>query len=360
MLSRFLFNRPQKSTQYLVSIISIVLVVAVGYTTYDFIGYQIIAFALLVTVSVLAMFYDIIPVLLSAFLSALLWDFLFIPPRYTFSVGSTQDRIMLVTYFIIALVNGVLTYKIRQVEKEARDKEEKANAVKFYNTLLNSLSHELRTPITTIIGASDNLQSENEKFSEENKTQLVHEISRAALRLNEQVENLLNMSRIESGLLKPKKDWCDVNEIIYAALKLAAINLRHHKVNVHIPENFPLFQLDFVWMEQALFNLVNNAGLYTPENTVISIKATTREDKLIITISDNGKGFPDNEINKVFDKFYRLQGAKSGGTGLGLSIVKGFVEAHDGIVWVENSVLGGARFTIEIPAKHSYPKLTEK
>ena len=133
---------------------------------------------------------------------------------------SAQQKIpfYLIMYFLIALINAALTYKIRQVEKASRKKEEKANTVKLYDTLLNSLSHELRTPIATIIAATDNLQS-NDKLTTENKEQLVTEIAKASFRLNQQVENLLNMSRLESGFIKPKKDWCDINEIVYSTVK---------------------------------------------------------------------------------------------------------------------------------------------
>lgn len=350
----FLFNPLSKPKQYLLSIACTVTVAAVGYSLSAVVGYKVVALLLLVIVSLLAMFLDILPVLLAALLSALLWDFFFIPPHFTLTIGDTEDRIMLLLYFLIAALNGVLTYKIRQIEKEARDKEEKANAVKFYNTLLNSLSHELRTPITTIVGATDNLQSNTANLSDDNKRVLINEIAVAGMRLNQQVENLLNMSRIEAGFIQPKLDWCDVNELIYAAVNRAEKNLKNHVVHVHVQEGLPLFQLDFVWMEQVLFNLINNAAIYTPEKTVISIKADCVNDKLLLTITDNGSGFPQEEINKVFDKFYRLQNSKAGGTGLGLSIVKGFIEAHHGTVRIENAQLGGARFVIEIPAKTSY------
>lgn len=331
-----------------------ITVAAVCYSLTPVIGYKVVALLLLVTVSLLAMFLDILPVLLAAALSALLWDFFFIPPHFTLTIGDTEDRIMLLLYFLIAALNGVLTYKIRQIEKDARDKEEKANAVKFYNTLLNSLSHELRTPITTIVGATDNLQSNSANLSDDNKRTLINEIAIAGMRLNQQVENLLNMSRIEAGFIQPKFDWCDVSELIYAAIHRAEKNLKNHTVNVYVQDGLPLFELDFVWMEQVLFNLINNAAIYTPEKTVISIKAECINEKLLLTVTDNGKGFPEDEIGKVFDKFYRLQNSKAGGTGLGLSIVKGFVEAHHGTVRLDNAQLGGARFVIEVPAKTSY------
>jgi len=115
------------------------------------------------------MLFEIWPVLVSAILSALIWDFFFIQPRYTFHIESTEETIMFLMYFIIALINAVLTHKIRQIERYAREKEDKANMVKLYNTLINSLSHELRTPITTILGATDTLLTSNVNLSEDNR-----------------------------------------------------------------------------------------------------------------------------------------------------------------------------------------------
>ena len=194
---------------------AICLLGAICFTLSSYLDYKVVAFILLFSVSIIAMFFDILPVLLAAVLSALIWDVFFIPPRFTLQVGSTEDSILLLMYFVIALLNGVLTYKIRQFEKIALQKEEKANMIKLYNTLFNSLSHELRTPIATIIGATDNLQFNNAKLTTENKNELLMEISKASFRLNEQVENLLNMSRLESGFIKPKKDWVDITELVY-------------------------------------------------------------------------------------------------------------------------------------------------
>ena len=358
-------NNKGKQRQYFISILAVWLVASLAFGLNDFAGYHVPAFMLLVTVSILAMFFDIVPVLIAAVLSALIWDYFFIPPRFTFTIGTAEDQLLFLMYFIIASVNAVLTYKIRQIEKVARKEEEKAKTVKFYNTLLNSLSHELRTPIATIIGSSDNLMVNAEKLSEKNKNELVHEISKASLRLNEQVENLLSMSRLESGIIKPKKDWCDVNELVHSAMNRLQENLQHHKTEVRIKENLPLFKLDFVLMEEALCNLIRNATLYTPQDSLITIGADYTEyisdetiekvnGKLIIEVSDNGKGFPEDEIEKVFEKFYRLKKSKAGGTGLGLSIVKGFVEAHNGTIKLENIPSGGAKFTIEIPAETSF------
>jgi two-component system sensor histidine kinase KdpD len=325
----------------------------IGLSLHNITGYRVVAFMLLVTVSILAMFLDIVPVLVAALLSALIWDFFFIPPRFTLTVGTPEDRLLLLMYFIIALINAVLTSKIREIEKEGKAKDEKAKSVKFYTTLFNSLSHELRTPITTIIGCTDNLQANSPKLSEKDKTELISEISVASIRLNQQVENLLNMSRLESGVLQIKKDWCDVSDLVYKTLQRLEPNLHKYKIAVEIPEQLPLFKLDFGLMEQVIYNLLVNVTQHTPEDTLITIQADCVRDRLVLTIADNGNGFPENEIDKVFDKFYRLKGAATGGTGLGLSIVKGFVEAHHGTVTLENLPARGSKFTIEILTEKS-------
>ncbi len=312
------------------------------------------AFLLLVTLSFLALFFDILPVLVSAVFSALIWNFFFIPPRFTFHVNTGEDLFLFIMYFIIAMVHAVLTFKIRQIQKIARQKEEKANTLKLYNTLLNSLSHELRTPIATIIGASDNLLMDPGKLTEENKSNLVSEISLAALRLNQQVENLLNMSRLESGFIQPKKDWCDVNELIYASIKNIEDHPEDHLIQVKVKENLPLFKLDIGLMEQVLYNLINNAVLYTPAGAVITVEADCVEGNCILVVADNGKGFPAEEKERVFEKFYRVKYSKTGGTGLGLSIARGLVEAHNGTIVLEDSDSGGAKFTITIPTETAY------
>jgi two-component system sensor histidine kinase KdpD len=349
-------NKISKPKQYLLSFLLVCLVSLVCYLISPYIGYKVVAFILLVTVSLLAITFDILPVFLSALASAMIWDFFFIPPKFTFSVGSAEDRILLLMYFVIALINAVLTFKIKQIEKTARLKEVKANTVKLYNTLLNSLSHELRTPIAAIIGATDNLQTNSKNLSTDNKAELIGEISKASFRLNQQVENLLNMSRLESGFIQPKKDWCDINEIIYDVIKRIEENNFAQKITININPNIPLFKLDKGMLEQIIYNLVNNAGRYTDDNCTINIQANCHADVLEVIVEDNGKGFPVDEIKNVFDKFYRLKNSGTGGTGLGLSIVKGFTEAMHGTVELENISTGGARFTIEIPAETSYLK----
>ena len=344
-------TKATKGNQYIFSLLVICLVSAICFLFSSYFGTEAVAFILLLTISAIAMFFDIYPVLLAAILSALIWDFFFLSPRYNFGIGNTEDRFLLSMYFVVALINAALTFKIRQIEKVARQKEEKAQTLKLYDTLLNSLSHEFRTPIAAIIGATDNLLAHPSKLSAKDEKNLLAEISTASWRLNRQVENLLNMSRLESGFIQPKKDWCDVNELICDVINGLDTELKNHFVKIDIKENLPLFRMDYGLMEQVIYNLLNNATQYTPEHSSIMISADCIDEELQMIIEDNGNGFPEEESGKVFEKFYRLQNSPTGGTGLGLSIVKGFVEAHHGTVNLMRGITGGARFLVKIPAE---------
>ena len=341
--------------QYLISILSVATISFLGLAVRDFIDYKIIGYLLLALVSILAIFLEIKPVLLGAILSALVLDFLFIKPYYTLHIDNAEDALLLLLFFIISLINAVLTYKIKRMQKVIHMKEAKANTMKLYNTLLDSLSHELRTPIAAIIGSIDTLQQKNVNLSNDSKDNLLDEIEKASIKLNYQVENLLNMSRLESGYIQPKLDWCDVKEIIYNVSHRLTEELKQHKLIISIEENLPLFKLDYGLMEQILYNLIYNASQYTPKGAKIEIDVKHEVDtdydmhmevikKCIITITDDGYGFPETEIVNAFDKFYRLQNSKTGGTGLGLSIVKGFVEVQNGTIKLSNAEDGGAIF----------------
>ena len=339
------------------STISIALVFTVSiicFFSLKYIDYRITALILLMTVSIVAMLFEIIPVVVTAILSGLILNFFFIQPLYTFHITNTEDILLFLMYFIIALVNAVLTFKIREAENKARDKEEKEKTIKLYNTLLNSLSHELRTPIATIIGAIDALKENKNKLSETNQNILLDEIDTATIRLNRQVENLLNMSRLETGMLKLKLDWCDSNELIYGVIQKTATIKNNHTIHFIANEKLPLFKLDAGLMEEIIQNLITNALQYTPENSIIKIEVVHQNDSCVFSVSDNGNGFPESEIQFAFDKFYRLPSTKTGGSGLGLSIVKGFVEAHNGTIKLENNLNSGANFTVTIPTETSY------
>ncbi|MEY4432974.1 MAG: hypothetical protein RLZZ44_1107, partial [Bacteroidota bacterium] len=192
------------------------------------------------------------------------------------------------------------------------------------------------------------------KLSENHQTELFEEIDKASIRLNRQVENLLNMSRLETGTLKAKQDWCDLNELIFGLIEKIEVVKNEHILTFIPEEQLPLFKLDSGLIEEIIQNLVLNAIQYTPKKTTITIAASHHSDNCVITISDTGTGFSESEIKLAFDKFYRLPNTKTGGSGLGLSIVKGFVEAHNGTISLKNNSNSGACFTITIPTPTSY------
>lgn len=339
--------------QYLIGLVSILVVATSCYFLVEYIGYKVVALLLLLLVSIMAMLFDILPVLFTAVLSAIIWNFFFIPPKFTWRISTPEDALLLSMYFVVALINAVLTFKIREFEKRARDKEERENTIKLYDSILSSLSHELRTPISTIIGSIDTIKSNSDKLSADSRNELYQEIETAGYRLNRQVENLLSMSRLEAGVLKPKLDWCDVNELVYTVINANKDDAQNHTVRFEANEKLPLYKLDSGLTEQVLHNLLHNALQHTPPQSIITITVSAYGLGCCLVINDNGPGFPEEEIKRVFDKFYRLPKSPAGGTGLGLSIAKAFVEAQQGKIQLENLVAGGAQFTIYIPAESS-------
>jgi len=253
-------------------------------------------------------------------------------------------------------MNAVFTTKIRKAEAAARKRKEKEKTIQLYNTLFNSLSHELKTPIATIIGSVDTLQESTEKLSEENKRDLYNEIEIAGNRLNRQVKNLLNMSRLESDSIHLQLNWYDVNEIVYNVIEHNNRGCDEHQIIYHPKEDLPLFLFDAALVEQILHNIVHNAIQYTPKGSLIEIKVFDTSEACVFEISDNGKGFPEENMEQVFEKFYRLPNSVTGGTGLGLSIAQGFAQAQNGKIELRNKVGGGAQFTVTIPAKMTDPK----
>ena len=483
--------------QYLVATLTVILTSTVFFLIKDFVGYQIVSFALLFVVAVLAFFFGTGPILLAATLSSLSWNYLFIPPTYTLHIERPEDILMLAMFFIIALLNGVLTSRVKRQETKIRIREERTHALyslakelsvapgidevlslavkdirkyfalesafflkdetsqlekkvrhesqlqfsenelsiaewtfrhsakagkysdtlpsgqytfyplkgntenmgvvalehkkvftqgeeqfwegflpqisgkiereflridarnafvlseseKLYKTLFNSISHELRIPVATIMGASDALSVDD--YSPETRKALYNEINIASIRLNRLIENLLNMSRLDSGRISPRLDWCDLHDLVNKVTQTLAVELKAFSLHIVLTDDMPLVKLDFGLMEQVLHNLLLNATQHAPAGSNIRLKFFHDSGWLTIQVMDRGPGFSANDLNRIFNKFYRGESAAPGGTGLGLSIVKGFVEAHNGTVAAENRINGGARFTIKIPTEIS-------
>lgn len=220
------------------------------------------------------------------------------------------------------------------------------------SALLSSLSHDLRTPLVSIMGAAGSLISYDEALDSAARKELAQTIQDEAERLNRFVQNLLDMTKLGSGALKPRADWVDLRDVVGAAVHRAKTLARKHELKVEIDPAMPLLCLDPVLMEQMFFNLLDNACKYAPKGTQVKVWAKKRDDHIAVEVTDQGPGIPAEDREKVFDMFYRVNLADSqpAGTGLGLAICRGIVEAHDGQIAAEAGLNGvGTAIVIRLP-----------
>jgi two-component system, OmpR family, sensor histidine kinase KdpD len=482
--------------QYMLATASILAVSLALYPLKGMLGYQTISLILLLAVTLLPLKLGAGPVLLAAAVSAIVWDFFFIPPQFTFAIALLQDSLMFGLYFGVAAVTGVLTARIRAKEKAVLVREQHASALyaltrdlslarsqndvvraavenirkffgaecavllsqadgdiftaahadstltmdtrdiavaawvywnekkagrftdtlpsalatyyplsgpryplgvvgvhtpgeerltidqeallemflrqissaiereqlhdltrktlvvaeseRLYKTLFDSLSHEFRTPVATILGATEQLLGEP-RPAEDPQGEMLKDVHDAARRLNQLVQNLLDMTRLESGLLKIKSDWCDIADLIGTAVRKADDLLQHLRIRISVAESLPLLRADQGLLEQVLVNILNNAAVHAAGATEVSIVAQAEKQECLITVSDNGPGIPADDTERIFGKFYRSPGTRSGGTGLGLSIARGIMAAHGGTIACSNRPGGGAQFVLRLP-----------
>jgi len=247
--------------------------------------------------------------------------------------------------------------RLRAAEQRMKLIEE---SERLSRTLLDSISHEFRSPISAITSAAAILNAARDPSLKRVPWAMVDEIQEATRRLNRLVRNLLDMARLEPGHMKPRLDWCDVTDLIHVTLREIARDLAHHEVTTEISNGLPLVLMDFVLMQQAVTNLLLNAASHTPPGTSVQVLVGVQNDMLTLSVEDTGPGLPADVLPFIFDKFYRSPSASAGGTGLGLAIVKGFVEAQGGMVEAANRPEGGAAFTVYLPMMKAPPIFGEK
>jgi two-component system sensor histidine kinase KdpD len=225
---------------------------------------------------------------------------------------------------------------------------------KLQTALLNSISHDLRTPLVSITGALSSLRESTLILDQEARSSLLETAYEEAERLNRLVSNLLNMTRLEAGAIHLRREPCDIQDAIGAALEQLEERLAKRQVKVNLPPDLSLVAMDFTLFGQALVNLLDNADKYSPADTPIEVNVSQTSDTVIIEVRDRGIGIPPEDLERVFDKFYRVQRPESvSGTGLGLSICKGIVEAHDGTIQASNRPGGGTIITINLPREET-------
>lgn len=227
--------------------------------------------------------------------------------------------------------------------------------------LLSSVSHDLRTPLSSIKAAASSLLQEDVHWDEESRRSFAMAIEREADRLNRLVGNLLDMSRIEGGALKAEKEWYPIEELIHDVLAHMTSTLQEHEVRLDIPDDLPPVELDYLQIDQVVTNLLENATRYTPPETPIDIAVKVVDHTLQVSIADRGPGIPPHDLERIFDKFYRVSsgrkkiGLRSStmGTGLGLAVCRGLIEAHGGKIWADNRPDGGAIFYFTLPLRQT-------
>lgn len=236
--------------------------------------------------------------------------------------------------------------------EEAQQARLRGEAERLRNAVLSSVSHDLRTPLAAVAGAASSLLEDESALDPATRRELLQSILEEAERLNRLVNNLLSVSRLESGALELRRDWHALEEVVGSALQYFEKRLRDRPVEVRLPRDLPLLYLDDVMMEQVLLNLLDNAIKHAPSDGPIELEAKAGKGEVLVTVADSGPGIPSGEEELIFERFRR--GAKEArssgvGVGLGLAICRGIVEAHGGRIWARNRQEGGAVFTLSLP-----------
>lgn len=297
------------------------------------------------------------PAIATAMLGVLAFDFFFVPPRFTFSVTEKEYLVTFLGFFVVGVIISSLVAKVREqsIERERLSREaEKARILQaqenLERALLNSISHDLRTPLVSIKGALSALRDEGERLSGAARRELLETANDEAERLNRFVGNLLDMTRLEAGAMRLKIEPSDVEELVGCALSAAESRLGERRISVVMPPGLTIVPLDMVLMTQVLVNLLDNANKYAPAATAIEIEVRAEGDRLKLRVADRGPGVPEPALPHIFDKFYHVQvPEQAGGTGLGLSICRGIVEAHGGKIMASNREGGGLTVEVSLP-----------
>ena len=248
---------------------------------------------------------------------------------------------------------AALAIQRAKLAEEARQLELLRATEKLQKALLNSISHDLRTPLASITGSLSALLQDASSLDGKTKNELLENAFEESDRLNRIVGNLLDMTRVEAGALKVSPKPCELRDVIGVSLQELKCKLNGRPVNIQIPHDLPEIPMDFSLIVKVFVNLIDNAVKYSPEGAPIGIHAMIQENKSRIEIADEGAGIREEDLKRIFDKFYRaVKPDQISGTGLGLSICKGIVEAHNGEIWAEGrSGKKGATFVVLLPLK---------
>jgi two-component system sensor histidine kinase KdpD len=291
------------------------------------------------------------PALLSAITGAATFDFFMIPAFATFGISDVGYLITLASLLIVGLLISSLASEAREramLQDAARQTAVLRQTDKMQKALLDSISHNLRTPLATVTGALQSLRHDSAMLDEQTRMELLANAEEQAARLNRLVGNLLDMTRLEAGTVRVKREPCDILDVIEAALDQLGETARGRQIRLDLPPEQILVALDFALTSQVLVNLLDNALKYAPADQSICIRVRSSGANLEIAVLDRGPGIGEGDLELVFEKFHRA-GGQAEGSGLGLSICRGFVEAHGGRIWAQRRAPTGTIVSFTIP-----------
>lgn len=260
-----------------------------------------------------------------------------------------HDDIILINNFCSQLAQGLEREQLIQSLHKAKLSEE---TTRIYNTVMDSVSHELKTPLAVIHGCATALIEKDILNNKKAVTALINEIIDGSSRMHYLVQNLLDLSRIEAGIVQLRKEPVSIPELISLSLSKfeQILNSQQKNININIMQDLPIIEIDYVLMEQAIRNIISNAITYTPNDSTINVYCSLIDNQIIITIEDDGDGLPADNPSKVFDKFFREHSNITGGIGIGLTISKSIIELHGGTITASNRTdTHGAKFEINLP-----------
>jgi len=370
-----------KRAGYLVSLLATAAVTAILIPFREHINSTTVALAYLLDVLFVALFWGSGPALLASVLGVLCFNFFFLPPLYTLSIAHSENWIALFAFFTTALAVGQLSARekrraedaergereVERLYKELRaafERASQAEALKqserLKSALLDAVTHDLRTPLTSIKASITTLIDEARApefaLDKESRLEMLQVIDEESDRLNRFISGLIELARIDAGELQLRRQWGAIDEIVSTALSRAQPLTQDHTVEVNIGEELPAVRVDERAVSEVVYTLVDNAAKYSPPGTRIKISAGLVDGMIEMAVEDEGEGVPVGLRERVFDKFFRatrdgdVSTRQPSGTGMGLAIAKGIVDAHEGKIWIESPSNGhGTRVVFTLP-----------
>ncbi|HEX6765801.1 MAG TPA: DUF4118 domain-containing protein [Polyangiaceae bacterium] len=299
--------------------------------------------------------------IVAALSSVAAFDFIFVPPYLTLRVADFRHAVTFVVMFVVAVVTSGLTQRVRRqaveravLAEETERARHEVEAEKLRSSLLSSVSHDLRTPLAVITGAAGTLLEQPGVVPERARRELLGTILEEAERLNRLIRNLLDMTRLESGVIRPKKEWLPLDELVGGVVNRMEKRLVGRDVRVEVEADLPLVSCDAMLVEQALTNLLENALKYGADP--LEVNARLADGAIVVEVLDRGPGIPEGELLRVFEKFHRAsREGNPGGVGLGLAICRAVAAVHGGRIEVRNREGGGAAFRLFLPIEGAPP-----